>query len=454
MVVFKAYDVRGLYPEQVNENLAQRLSQALVIFLGKKPSELRIAIGRDMRDSSVPLSQAASSGLQRAGATAIDIGMVTTPMLYHVVADGGLDAGIMVTASHNPSQYNGFKLCREKAIPIGEASGLKQLEALCDGPEPTPAAQPGGQEAYQPLPSYIEHLVRLAGPLAHRPSSEPAMRVGFDCGNGVVGAVIAQVLEALPGIEPHALYWEPDGSFPNHEANPLVTDNLRDLSKMVRDLNLDVGVAFDGDGDRMALVDQKGVPVPADRVTALLACDALQQSPGAAIVYDLRSSRVVAEEVLAAGGRPVKERVGHAFIKATMRREDAVLGGELSGHFYFRDHHYCDSGLVATVSSLALIKQRAEPLSEIRRPLERYFQSGECNFTVRNPDLALEQLANAYSAGTLTEIDGISVDYNDWWFNARKSNTEPVLRLNVEATNKQLLQQSLSDLETLLARIG
>ena len=454
MAVFKAYDVRGLYPKELDERLASRLGQALVTYLGKDPSEMRIAIGRDMRESSVPLSEAASQGLQRAGATAVDIGMVTTPMVYHVVADAGMDAGIMVTASHNPAGYNGFKICREEAIPIGEASGLKEIETLCAGPEPEPAASPGCRQEIEPLAAYIKHLTRFAGALTSTPLAEHPLRVGFDCGNGVVGAVIAKVLEALPGIEPHALYWEPDGTFPNHEANPLVTENLRDLCKMVRELDLDLGVAFDGDGDRMALVDDQGEPVPADRVTALLACDALDRCPGSTIIYDLRSSRVVAEEVLAAGGRPVKERVGHSFIKATMRREDAILGGELSGHFYFRDHHYCDSGLIAALSSLALIKAREQPLSEIRRPLDRYFQSGECNFTVRDPDAALQMLAEEHSAGTVTEIDGISVDYADWWFNARKSNTEPVLRLNVEAAGEALLQQKLRELEANLASIG
>ncbi len=458
MGIFKAYDVRGLYPSEVTEAIARRIGRAFVGFLGgprgPRGEVRRIAVGRDMRESGVPLGEAVRAGIRDAGATAVDIGFVTTPLLYHAVGSNGLAGGIMVTASHNPAGYNGFKICREEGIPVGSDSGLAAIEAACaDDDDAVPdEASRGAEETLSPLDPYIEHLRRFAGPLAER-GDGPRLRVAFDCGNGAVGAILGRVLEeALPGVEPFALYWEPDGTFPNHEANPLEVENLHDVATLVRRDSLDLGIAFDGDGDRMVAVDDRGEPLPADRMTAILAAELLARQPGSKVVYDLRSSRAIAEDIRRLGGEPVKERVGHAFIKATMRRVGAPLGGELSGHFYFADHYYCDSALVATAKLLALLATGGQRLSELRKPIERYAQSGEVNFVVEDPDAKIEELAAAFGDGEQSRLDGISVDYEDWWFNVRKSNTEPKLRLNVEAADDDALRGRLGELRKILER--
>lgn len=442
MSIFKAYDVRGLYPKELDEETARRLGYAFGRSLGGTGT---VAVGRDMRPSSTPLSEALADGLLRAGCSVLEIGLVTTPCLYFVVGKKKCKGGVMITASHNPAQYNGFKLCGEGAVPIGSESGLKELEAAVSKKEKLPEGAKAGakKSAIDPKPEYIEHLLGLAGGKIGK------LEVAFDCGNGAVGSVLPLLLAKLAQIAATRLYFEPDGTFPNHEANPLVEENLRDVKRAVKEKKCDLGVAYDGDGDRVFFIDEAGETIPADLMTALLAKRVLAKEKGAAIVYDLRSSRVVAEEVKAAGGVPVEERVGHAFIKKTMRDRSSPFAGELSGHFYWRDHFYCDSALVTTVKVLAIASE-GKKLSELVKPLRRTSRSGEINFEVEDKDGALARLEKAFPGAEVTKLDGVTVRLKDFWFNARKSNTEPLLRLNVEASSQPVLADALRKIEGIL----
>ncbi len=441
MGIFKAYDVRGLYPRELDEETGRRLGYHFGVFLGGAGT---VALGRDMRPSSTPLGDAVADGLRRAGCSVLDLGLVTTPCLYFAVGSKSAKGGIMVTASHNPAQYNGFKLCGAGAVPIGSESGLKQLEAEVTKKAKLPEPVKGATSTrYDPKAEYVEHLLRLAG------GKIGALKVAFDCGNGAVGAILPQLLERLPQVQATRLYFEPDGTFPNHEANPLVEANLEDAKKAVRENRCDLGVAYDGDGDRVFFIDETGETIPSDLMTALLARRVLEKEKGAPIIYDLRSSRVVAEEVRAAGGRPVEERVGHAFIKKTMRAEDAPFAGELSGHFYWRDHYYCDTALLTTVKVLALASE-GRKLSEVVRPLRRTARSGEINFEVEDKDGALARLEQEFPGAEVAKLDGVTIRLRDFWFNARKSNTEPLLRLNVEASSPAVMADAMRRVEKIL----
>jgi phosphomannomutase len=442
MSIFKAYDIRGLYGKEFDEDTARRLGYAFGRFLGRKGT---IALGRDMRPSSTPLGDALADGLLRAGCSVLEIGLVTTPCLYYVVGAKGCQGGVMITASHNPAQYNGFKLCGAGAVPIGSESGLKELEAAVAKKETLPEAPKGAgkRTSIDPKPEYVEHLLRLAGGKIGK------LKVVFDCGNGAVGAVLPGLLAKLPQIEATRLYFEPDGTFPNHEANPLVEENLKDCKKAVLEKKADLGIAYDGDGDRVFFIDETGETVPADLMTALLARRVLEREKGAVIIYDLRSTRVVAEEVKAAGGIPLEERVGHAFIKKTMREKNSPFAGELSGHFYWKDHFYCDSGLVTTMKVLAMASE-GKKLSTLVKPLRRTTRSGEINFEVEDKDGALARLEKAFPGAQVTKLDGVTVRLQDFWFNARKSNTEPLLRLNVEASSQAVLGDVMKKIEGML----
>lgn len=441
MGIFKAYDVRGLYPQEFDEETARRLGFHFGRFLCGSGT---VALGRDMRPSSTPLGDAVASGLRRAGCSVLDIGLVTTPCLYFAVGAKKTRGGVMVTASHNPAQYNGFKLCGEGAVPIGSESGLKQLEAEVKQSAKLPEAPAGATSTrWDPKPDYLAHILRLAGGKIGK------LKVAFDVGNGAVGAILPQLLDELPQIEATRLYFEPDGTFPNHEANPLVESNLADVKKAVKANGCDLGVAYDGDGDRVFFIDENGETIPSDLMTALLATRVLAREKGAAIIYDLRSSRVVAEEVRAAGGVPVEERVGHAFIKKTMRDRNAPFAGELSGHFYWRDHFFCDTALVTTAKVLALASE-GRKMSELMKPLRRTTRSGEVNFEVEDKDGALVLLERAFPGAEVTRLDGVTVRLKDFWFNARKSNTEPLLRLNVEAPSEAVLAQVMKKVESVI----
>jgi phosphomannomutase len=440
MGIFKAYDVRGVVPTELDDAVASRLGHAFGTSVG--PGQ--VVVGRDMRPTSPVLGRAFADGLLAAGCSVVDIGLVTTPCLYFVVGSRGCRGGAMVTASHNPAQYNGFKLCGAGAVPIGSESGLRQLEAVVARRLPVPPAPAGAVAQVADVHrDYVAHLLGLSASIGR-------LKVAFDCGNGAVGAILPALLERLPKVEAVRLYFEPDGTFPNHEANPLVEANLRDVKRVVREQRCDLGVAYDGDGDRVVFVDERGETIPADLMTALLARRVLARAPGASIIYDLRSSRVVAEEIRAAGGTPVEERVGHAFIKKTMRDRNAPFAGELSGHFYWRDHFFCDTALLTTVHVLAMASE-GRLLSELIAPLRRTHRSGEINFEVEDKDGALARLETAFPGATITKLDGVTVRLADFWFNARKSNTEPLLRLNVEASSEHALAAALGRVESLLS---
>ena len=422
MGIFKAYDVRGLVPEELTPDAALRIGGAAARFFGGGA----VAVGRDARTHSPALRDALVEGLRRAGADVVDLGLVATPMLYFAVDSLALAGGVMVTASHNPAHYNGFKLCGPHAVPVGEATGLREIERLAGEPAAA-AARPGALRQHDVRDAYVEHLLALT-------PARPALRVAIDCGNGMAGVGLEPLLLRLP-LRVERLYFEPDGRFPNHPADPLVVENLADVQAAVRRTGADLGVALDGDGDRAVFVDERGEPVRSDLVTALLARAVLATHPGATVLYDLRSSRAVPEEIRAAGGVAEMCRVGHSFVKAQMRERGALFAGELSGHFYFRfsDTLVADDGSAAVMALLDVLAREGRPLSELVAPLARYAASGEINRRVADPARLLRAVEADHRGARVSHLDGLLVEYPDWWFNLRPSNTEPVLRLNLEA---------------------
>lgn len=440
MAVFKAYDIRGKCPEQINETLAKKVGRAFADFLGNAG---QVAVGHDMRPSSPGLATALACGLHEGGVDTLEIGQVTSPTLYYAVGSGELAGGVMVTASHNPAGDNGFKLCREGVRPVGSQSGLNEVQASCEQEYPAPLDTRGTATKADLSEAYLDHVLKVAG------GEIGPLKVAIDCGNGVAGPTVDKFLARLPQIEAVKLFFEPDGSFPNHPANPIVSANLVDLCAAVKAEGCDLGVALDGDGDRCVFVDEKGVRVLSDLTTALFAGHVLRDDPGAHVVYDAVSSNVVKEEVEAAGGVAVQERVGHAFIKATMRKTDAAFAGENSGHYYWRNHWYADSALIA-IARLFSIRSQAGSLSELMAPLRRTAMSGERNYSVADKDAAIEELKATFVSDDVSDLDGITIRMKGWWFNARKSNTEPLLRLNVEADDPGDLEEGLRRLETIL----
>ncbi|MBI2931928.1 MAG: phosphomannomutase/phosphoglucomutase [Planctomycetes bacterium] len=435
MGIFKAYDVRGRYPTEIDEAFARRLGRAVAAFLNAKT----MAVGRDVRKSAPAIAKAVLEGLQAGGVEVLDLGLCTTPMLYYAVGSLELGGGVMITASHNPPDDIGFKICRERAFPIGERTGLKDLERLVNQPAPE---RRGSVRPIDIVPAYRAHLRRFIGKI--RP-----MTVAVDTANGCVGAHFDALFDGLPARF-ERLCFPPDGSFPNHEPNPLKDENVRDLQKRLRETRCDLGVAFDGDGDRCMFFRPNGERIPSDLVTVLLARRELERSPGAAVVYDLRSSWVVREEIEKAGGRALRERVGHAFIKETMKHHDAVLGGELSGHYYFKENFFADSGLLAFAKVLDLLGGQPKGIDELLRPFQRYHATGELNFHVADKQAVIERIASAFNDGRQDRLDGITVEYDDWWLNVRPSNTEPLLRLNLEAKSPDLRDRMRGQVERLI----
>jgi phosphomannomutase len=433
--IFKAYDIRGTYPDELDANAARAIGRAVACFLGGSP----IVVGRDMRESGLTLRKALLEGLRAEGADVLDIGRVSTPMVYFATAARSAAGGVMITASHNPGQYNGFKVCAEEAIPIGIETGLAEIRDLAQAHLDAPVKElRGGYREGTIHKEYFESLLEMF-------PTRPRLRVVADAGNGIVGEAIAELLDQLP-LDLTRLYFDADGSFPNHEADPLKRENLEDVVREVRARGADLGVAFDGDGDRAVFVDEQGEPVPADLMTALLTQVAfdhglLGTAPGASIIYDLRSTRVVPEIIRACGGVPVRSRVGHAFIKQRMREEGGVFGGELSGHYYFRfpKGYAADDGTAAFLLVLQALALKQKPLSNLWRPLAKYARSGEVNRRVPDTSAVLARVQKAFADGEADELDGLTVQYPEWWFNLRPSNTEPLLRLNVEAPNEREL---------------
>ena len=433
--VFKSYDVRGTVPDQIDEDLARAVGVAYVQVLGAR----RVAVGHDMRPSSPGLAGAFADGATQAGADVTLIGLASTDQLYF--ASGHLDVpGAMFTASHNPAQYNGIKMCREKAVPVGVGSGLDEIRDLVasgagTAPEVPPGTTPGSVGSHDVLEAYAAHLLSLAPVRGRR------LKVVVDAGNGMAGHTAPAVFERLGAeqVELVEMYFELDGSFPNHEANPIEPDNLRDLQERVRSVGADVGLAFDGDADRCFLVDEQARAVSPSTLTALIASRELARHPGSSIIHNLITSRAVPELVEQLGGTAVRTRVGHSFIKARMAETDAVFGGEHSGHFYFRDFWRADSGMLAALHALAALAETDQPLSALLAPYERYPLSGEINSTVSDAPATVELVEQTWSArdGVSTDhLDGLSVTHDDWAFNVRSSNTEPLLRLNVEGKDE------------------
>jgi len=445
MGIFKAYDIRGLYPKELDEGMARRIGNAFARFLKAK----RLVVGRDMRTHSPAVADAVMEGIRDAGCDVIDIGLASTPMAYYAIGSQDCDGGLNVTASHNPGEYNGMKLCGAGARPISGATGIKDIERLCGDAYPPPVADRGRRHEADLLPAYADHAAAFAD-LA-RP-----VTVALDAANGMAAYTLPPILERLPQVDARALFMELDGNFPNHEANPLKEENLDPVRKLVAETGAAFGVGFDGDADRCCFVDETGRTVGADLMTALMARTFLEQYPGAPVVYDLRSSWAVKEEIEKAGGVPIRDRVGHSFIKATMREKGAVFAGELSGHFYFKDHFTCDSGEIALASAMALVSKSELPLSALVEGLRRYHSTGEINFRVEDKDAAIDKLKREFSGGRQDELDGITVEFGElgaeewWWFNVRASNTESLLRLNLEASTAAVRNQRRDQLVALL----
>jgi phosphomannomutase len=435
--VFKAYDVRGIYPGELDESGAEAIGRAYV----EQFEPRRVAVGRDMRLSSPTMQEAFMRGAAAAGADVLDLGLVGTEMVYFAVGSLGLEGGAMVTASHNPKEYTGMKLVRRGALPVGGDSGLLDVRDRAMS-EPDIAGvrhltRPEGTiEEHDIWPAYVERVLSFVDVSTIKP-----LRVVIDGANGMAGTMLPPVLERLP-VEAVRCYFEPDGSFLNHEPNPLLPENREFIVAKTLEERADLGVAFDGDADRCFFVDDSGEFVPGDFVTALFAESVLEKEPGAKLIYDVRASRAVPDTIERDGGVALMNRVGHAFIKARMRKDDASFAGEVSGHYYFRDFSQADSGVVPFLLMLELISKRDRPLSEILAPLrERYFITGEINTPVPDVALKLQELKERYADGRVTHLDGISVDFDDWHFNVRPSNTEPLLRLNLEATSEELMEQ-------------
>jgi phosphomannomutase len=443
--VFKAYDVRGIYPSEIDEEGARAIGRAYV----EQFEPRRIAVGRDMRLSSRSIQAAVMEGAAAAGADVLDLGLVGTEMVYFAVGDLGLDGGIMVTASHNPKEYTGMKIVRRGALPVGGESGLLDVRDKATSPNPVAGRGSAGQiERYDIWPAYVDRVMSFIDVSAVEP-----LKVVVDAANGMAGTMLPRVLERLPQVETVRCFFEPDGSFPNHEPNPLLPENREFIVRKTLEEGADLGVAFDGDADRCFFVDDTGEFVPGDFTTALLAELMLEKEPGAKVIYDVRASWAVPETIERAGGVALENRVGHAFIKARMRKDDAAFGGEVSGHYYFRDFSQADSGVLPFLLMLELISKRGKKLSELlARFHERNFITGEINTPVADVALKLQELKERYAAegGRVSHLDGISVDFDDWHFNVRPSNTEPLLRLNLEARSAKLMEQKRDEVLELI----
>jgi phosphomannomutase len=425
--IFKAYDVRGVYPDELNEDVARRVGAAFARFVDSD----RIVVGRDMRLSSSALVNAFGEGAATEDGTIVDVGEVSTDALYF--ASGKLDLpGVMFTASHNPARYNGMKMCRPKAVPIGSESGMNEIRAAAEAFDPP--TTPPRVEKIDILGDYADHCRSFVEAGGLRP-----LTVAIDAGNGMAGKTVPIVFEPLP-FELSPLYFELDGSFPNHPANPIEEANLVDLQKLVLEQGCDVGIAFDGDADRVFLVDERAQLISGSVTTAMVAQTLLKKNPGEKIIYNLICSWAVPEVIEENGGTPIRTRVGHSFIKKIMADTGAIFGGEHSGHYYFRDNFRADSGMIAALLVLEAMSASEAPLSEILRPFERYSDSGEINTEVADQEAALTRLGEAYSDGSQDRTDGLTVEYEDWWFNCRASNTEPLLRLNLEARTDELME--------------
>jgi phosphomannomutase len=437
--IFKAYDIRGKVPNELTHEVAEAVGRALADFL---PAG-KVAVGRDMRPDSEQLANSIIKGLIEQGREVVDLGQITSDMIYFAVGKNNFAGGAMVTASHNPGEYNGIKLTGAGVTPIGEETGLLDIKSAIINDEYKISSEKGSKTEMNILPDWVKHALTFAPHLK-------SLKIGIDAGNGMGGIVVPE-LQKDTSLEIHGLYLELDGTFPNHPANPLVFENLKDLIDLVKKESLDCGIAFDGDGDRAFLVDENGEVVSGSVLGALLSEKFLSNNPGSTILFNSIASRVVDDIIQEMGGKSHRTKVGHSFIKADMRKYDAIFACEHSGHFYFKDNYNADSGLIAALCVLEIMSQTGKKLSELCRPLrEAYSDSGEINFEASNKDEAIEAIAKKFSDGQQDRLDGLTVNYPDWWLNLRPSNTEPLLRLNIEAKNSELMRSKLSEITEII----
>lgn len=435
--IFRAYDIRGTYPDQLDDDVVYRVVRA---YAEKLKPALTI-VGRDMRLSGLGMSESAMQALIDAGSDVIDIGMTTTPMYYYSVNVLGANAGVMVTASHNPKEYNGLKLTGPKATPSIDYISNDDLYQIANAGSFESSTRTGKiVERTSMIDRYVNDVLQASGL-----KDFGGLRLVVDAGNGMDGIVLPSIFKNAD-CEVTPLYWDPDGSFPHHQANPLEEETLDDLKRMVLEKKANLGIAYDGDGDRVGFVDEAGKHIPGDIVTAILAKTMLKEEPGAEIIYDVRSSWAVKEEIEKAGGKPVMWKVGHALIKKKMREIGAYFGGELSSHYYFRKFYITDNGDLAMLTMLKTILNEGKSLSELAEPVMRYFHSPEINSDVEDPDAKIAEVKQLYKQGKMIELDGLTVEFDDWWFNLRPSQTEPILRLNVEAKTKEKLDTEVAQL--------
>ena len=441
--IFKAYDIRGVYPGELDEEVARRIGGGFARFVGGS----RVAVAQDMRTSSPSLARAFCEGAAAAGCDVVDLGLLSTDGLYF--ASGLLEMpAAMFTASHNPGRYNGIKLCRAQAAPIGSDSGMAEIRAFAESEEPLPEASPGRIESRDVLEEYAAHCRTFVDGRVLKP-----LKIAIDAGNGMAGRTVPVVFEDLP-FEIVPLFFELDGTFPNHPANPIELENLVALQKVVLAEGCVAGLAFDGDADRVFLIDEKAQPVSGSLTTAMVAERLLKKNPGETVLYNLICSWTVPEVVEENGGRPVRTRVGHSFIKGVMKETGAIFGGEHSGHYYFRDNFRADSGMIAALLVLEALSEAEAPLSELLVPFQRYSASGEINSEVSDQNAAIEKLSVAYAEGKQDRTDGLTVEFEDWWFNCRASNTEPLLRLNLEARTDEMMQEKRDEVLALIRQEG
>jgi phosphomannomutase len=441
--IFKAYDVRGRYPGELNETIAWRIGSAFARYLRSR----RIVIGQDMRLSSPALAQAFMDGVLSAGCNVVDIGMVTTPLLYYALIAGGYDGGAMVTASHLPADMNGFKFCRQKAVPLSRDQGLPEIERMVSGGLSPESSNPRGRyEARAVLEEYIDELARFI-------LNPKSLNLVVDAGNGMVGPELSALFRRCPQWKVLTLYMEPDGRFPNHVANPLIAENTRALQQRVLTEKADIGIAFDGDADRCGFIDEQGRRIREDLITAFISEYYLGIRRGEKILYDLRSSRTVPETIIRFGGIPIRSRVGHSFIKEKMRSENAVFAGELSGHYYYRDTGFTDNALFTMIQMLNFLAGRREPLSQMLAHFEKYCSTGEINLKAVLSDKIFRSLDERFLDAEKDRLDGLTVSFDSWWFNVRASNTEPLIRLNLEANTRALMEEKRDEVLGIIKKV-
>lgn len=440
--IFKAYDVRGKVGTELTPKIVEAIGRAVADWL---PEPGTVAVGRDMRPDSEELAAALIDGLRLQGRNVLDIGLVTTDMMYFAVGNFGLAGGAMVTASHNPGEYNGIKLCREAAKPVGIESGLADIREVVGRNDFVSSTAEGAVELRDITAEWITHVLGFVDT-----TKWPAYRVAIDAGNGMAGKVLSRLASALP-LQITPLYFELDGTFPNHVANPMQEETLKDLQEEIRRNKLDFGIAFDADGDRMRMLDENSKPLSGTVLTAILAKYFLQREPDAVILYNAICGRIVPEMVEAAGGTAVRTRVGHSYIKEDMAEEGAVFAGEHSCHYFFRDNFNADSGLIAAMLAIEVLSRSGKKLSELAAEYDPYFSIPEQNFTVKDKQAVIERLAAAFTDGEHDDLDGLTVSYDDAWFNVRPSNTEPLLRLNAEAESQKRLDELVAKVQAVLA---